>query len=44
MSVNAIQKFLSHELILVIHGYDQCMSKVNLHSPGLQKYRVYVYN
>ena len=26
-SVNAIQKFLSHELIPVIHGYDQCMSK-----------------
>ena len=25
--VNAIQKFLSHELILVIHGYYQRMSK-----------------
>ena len=37
ISVNAIQKFLSHEIILVIHGYDQCMSKVDLHLPGLQK-------
>ena len=37
ISVNAIQKFLSHELILVIHGHDQRMSKVNLHLPGLWK-------
>ena len=29
--MNAFQKFLSHELILVIHGYDQDMSKVDLH-------------
>ena len=31
VSVNAFKKFLSHELILVIHGYDQRMSKVDLH-------------
>ena len=37
VSVNAIQKFLSHELVLVIHGYDQRMSKVDLHLPGLWK-------
>ena len=35
ISVNAIQKFLLHELILVIHGYDQRMSKVDLHLSGL---------
>ena len=35
ISVNVIQKFLSHEFIPVIYGYDQCMSKVNLHLPGL---------
>ena len=35
MSVNAIRKCLSHELILVIHGYDQHMSKVDFHLPGL---------
>ena len=35
ISVNAIQKFLWQELILVIHGYDQRMSKVDLHLPGL---------
>ena len=29
-SVNAIQKRLSHELILIIHGYDQHASKVDL--------------
>ena len=28
ISVNAFQKFLSHDLILVIHGYDQRLSKV----------------
>ena len=33
--VNALQKFLSNELILDTNGYDQCMSKVNLHLPGL---------
>ena len=27
ISVNAIQKLLSHEIILVIHGYDQHVSK-----------------
>ena len=32
---NAIQKFLSHELIVVIHSYDQHMSTVDLHLPGL---------
>ena len=26
-----ILEFLSRELILVIHDYDQCMSKVDLH-------------
>ena len=31
ISVNAFKKFLSHELILVIHGYDQRMSKFDLH-------------
>ena len=35
ISVNAFQKFLSRELILVIHGYDQRMSKVDLHLSGL---------
>ena len=35
MSMNAFQNFLSRELILVIHGYDQRMSKVDLHSSGL---------
>ena len=35
MSVNAIQNLLRQELILVIHGYDQRMSKVNLHFEGL---------
>ena len=35
MSVNAIQNFLSHELTLVIHGYDQRMPKVDLRLPGL---------
>ena len=35
MSVNALKKFLLRELILVIHGYDQRMSKVDLHSLGL---------
>ena len=30
MSVNAIQKVLSHELILIIPGYDQRVSKVDL--------------
>ena len=35
ISVNAIKKFLSHELILVIHGCDQHISKVDLHLPGL---------
>ena len=33
--MNTIQNFLSHELILVIHGYDQHMSKVDFHLPGL---------
>ena len=28
ISVNAFLKFLSHELILAIHGYDQRMSKI----------------
>ena len=31
ISVNAIQNFLPHELILVIHGYNHCISKVDLH-------------
>ena len=35
ISVNAFLKFLLRELIQVIHGYDQCMSKVDLHSSGL---------
>ena len=35
ISVNAFLKFLSRELILVIHGYDQRMSKVDLHSSEL---------
>ena len=35
ISVNAIQNFLLYELIPVIHGYDQHMSKVDLHLPGL---------
>ena len=35
LSVNAFSKFLSLELILVIHGYDQRMSKVDLHLSGL---------
>ena len=35
ISVNTIHKFLRHELILVNHGYDQLMSKVDLHLPGL---------
>ena len=39
-----ILRILSHELILVIHGYDQRMSQVSLHLSGLQKQRVYVYN
>ena len=30
-SVNAIQEFLLHELILVIHSYDQHMSKADLY-------------
>ena len=34
-SVDAIQKFLWQELILVIHGYDQRMSKVDMRFPGL---------
>ena len=33
--MNAFLKFLSRELIVVIHGYDQHMSKVDLHSSGL---------
>ena len=33
--VNAPQNFLSHELILDTHGYEQCMSKVDLHLSGL---------
>ena len=33
--VNAIQKLLSHEFILITHGYDQRVSKVDLHLPGL---------
>ena len=33
--VNALKEFLSRELILVIHGYDQRMSKVDLHFSGL---------
>ena len=35
ISVNAIQTILWQELTLVIHGYDQRMSKVDLHLPGL---------
>ena len=35
ISVNAIQNLLSHELILIIHGYDQRVSKVDLSLPGL---------
>ena len=35
ISTNAIQKFLLHELILLIHGYDQRMSKLELRLPGL---------
>ena len=42
--VNSIQKLLLHELFLIIHGYDQHVSKVNLHLPGLKKQRAYVYN
>ena len=34
-NVNAFLKFLLRELILIIHGYDQHMSKVDLHSSGL---------
>ena len=30
--MNATQKFLSHELTPVIHGYDQHMSKIHLRS------------
>ena len=30
-------RILSHELILVIHGYDQRISQVSLHLSGLQK-------
>ena len=35
ISLNAFLKFLSYELTLVIHGYDQRISKVDLHSSGL---------
>ena len=35
ISVNAFQEILSRELILVIHGYDQHMSKVDLRLSGL---------
>ena len=35
ISVNAIKKFLLQELIAAIHGYDQGMSKMDLHLPGL---------
>ena len=35
ISVNAIQKLLLHELILIIHGYDQRVSKMDLRLPGL---------
>ena len=31
ISVNAFKNFLLGELILVIHGYDQHISKVDLH-------------
>ena len=33
--MNAFQEFLLRELILVIHGYDQRMSNVDLHLSGL---------
>ena len=36
ISVNTIPKFLCHEFILIDHGYDQRMSKVDLHLPGLK--------
>ena len=32
--MNAIQKLLLHEIILIIHGYDQRVSKVDLRLPG----------
>ena len=34
ISENAIQKLLLHELIVIIHGYDQRVSKVDLRVPG----------
>ena len=37
ISVNAFQHILLCELILVIHGYDQCKSEVDLHLSGLWK-------
>ena len=35
ISVNAFSEFLLHKLNLVIDGYDQHMSKVDLHLSGL---------
>ena len=35
ISVNTFKENLSRERILVIHGYDQRMSKVDLHLSGL---------
>ena len=35
ISMNAIRKLLSNEIILVMDGYDQSMSKVDLCLPGL---------
>ena len=37
VSVNTVHKFLWHERILVNYGYDQHMSKANLHLPGRNK-------
>ena len=39
----AIQKFSSHELILVIHGYVQRMSKVDLHLQFKNFYRMNIH-